>query len=58
MTTQPVAQQFCSFCPHAAHGTEKCTVEKCHCKGKAKWWQKALSGLGNAIGESLFGGDR
>jgi hypothetical protein len=25
---------------------------------KKKWWQQALDGLGNAIGESLFGGGR
>lgn len=25
---------------------------------KPKWWKQALNGLGNAIGESLFGGNR
>jgi hypothetical protein len=50
------AQKFCNFCPHPEHGTTKCA--KCRCKGKQRWWQSALSGLGNAIGESLFGGSR
>jgi hypothetical protein len=51
-------QEYCQFCPHAFHGTEKCPAEKCRCQGKQKWWQKALGSLGNAIGESLFGGNR
>lgn len=25
---------------------------------KKSWWKKTLDSLGNAIGESLFGGDR
>jgi hypothetical protein len=49
---------MCSYCPHVFHGTAKCGVLTCRCKGKKKWWQTALASLGNAIGESLFGGNR
>jgi len=53
---QPVGAEgqptFCQFCPHAAHGTERCS--RCHCKGKARWWQKLFGGLGEAIGEAKF----
>lgn len=52
----PPTQQVCSFCPHEFHGVANCP--NCRCKGKAKWWQKAFDSLGNAIGESLFGGNR
>jgi len=52
-TQQP---EVCQFCPHAAHGLEKCS--QCKCKGKQGFWKGLLSGLGNAIGESLFGGNR
>lgn len=50
---------LCAFCQHPDHpvGT-KCgapnPVKPCKCKGKPGFW----SNLGNAIGESLFGGDR
>jgi len=50
--------QMCLFCPHVAHGTVKCSVLTCGCKGKPKWWQKTLAGLGDVIGEALFGGNR
>jgi len=45
---------LCQFCPHRFHGTARCP--DCKCKGKAPWWKQMLNGLGNAIGESLFGG--
>jgi hypothetical protein len=48
--------EICLWCPHPEHGTTKCA--KCRCKGKQRWWKSALSRLGNAIGESLFGGSR
>lgn len=46
---------FCQFCPHEFHGTERC--KQCRCKGKARWWQKFLGGLGDAIGQAKFGGE-
>lgn len=42
--------KFCAFCGHAAHGLTKCTL--CKCKGKASWWRKILSGLGEGLGEA------
>jgi hypothetical protein len=56
METQKVVPPVCDFCPHAFHGGAKCPL--CRCKDKPRWWQKVFGGLGNAIGESLFGGDR
>lgn len=44
--------KFCQFCSHLEHGTERC--HSCRCKGKQRWWQKVLSGFGNAIGEAKF----
>jgi hypothetical protein len=52
----PTTTQFCNFCPHPAHPKHRCEI--CGCKNKLSWWKSALSGLGNAIGESLFGGSR
>jgi hypothetical protein len=45
----------CQYCPHPAHPGAKCT--QCKCKGKAKWWNRVLDGIGNAIGEAKFGGE-
>lgn len=56
MTTPPLDVQFCNYCPHPTHGLGKCPVPKCRCKGKAKWWQQLVDGLGNAIGDDKFGG--
>lgn len=49
----------CLYCGHALHSRgEKCgvpnPVRPCKCKAGAHWWDA----LGNAIGESLFGGNR
>ena len=55
-------QTICSFCNHAIHPVgQKCGVlndkgKPCKCKGKQGFWSGLVSGLGNAIGESLFGG--
>jgi hypothetical protein len=55
---------FCDFCGHASHAKgQKCGVvqdngKPCKCKATAGFWSGFLSGLGNAIGESLFGGNR
>lgn len=46
---------YCNFCTHLEHGKEKCS--KCRCKGKLRWWQGVLNGLGNAIGNAKFGGN-
>lgn len=51
---EPLNGPLCEFCPHEAHGTNRCG--ECRCKGKARWWQRMLGGLGNAIGEAKFGG--
>lgn len=48
--------ESCDFCPHPIHTNTKCT--QCKCKGKQKVWKSILSGLGNAIGEAMFGGSR
>lgn len=50
---------LCPYCSHPAHPRgQKCgapnPVKPCKCKAGAKWWDK----LGDAIGESLFGGER
>ena len=67
-TTDNAPNPFCEFCPHPLHTGQRCpnwhfadggmTKVYCKCKGKAPWWKKLAGGLGNAIGESLFGGDR
>ena len=44
----------CNFCSHPEHGQTRCP--ECRCKGKRPWWEKILSGLGNAIGDAKFGG--
>jgi hypothetical protein len=51
----------CPYCPHPAHGQQKCGVvvgpkNICRCKGKPGFWRGFLDGLGNAIGEAKFGG--
>jgi hypothetical protein len=58
--TTPTPPQLCAHCPHAAHAQGvKCGVIKpngkaCKCKAQPGFFE----GLGNAIGESLFGGNR
>lgn len=54
MATTPTTP-MCSFCPHDAHGTEKC--EQCRCKGKRSWFKSFIDSIGNAIGEAKFGGN-
>ncbi len=47
----------CEFgCGHPQHTGHPCPL--CKCKGKKGFWRSMLDGLGDAIGESLFGGDR
>ena len=51
---------LCSYCPHPAHPGEKCPngiPKACKCKGKPGFWRSVGDGLGNAIGESFFGGN-
>ena len=53
----------CAYCPHPYHAVgTKCgvpnPVKPCKCKGKQGFWKGLGDGLGNAIGESLFGGNR
>lgn len=59
MATTPITIQQCEFCPHPSHPSGiKCgvpnPVKPCKCKAKPGFW----SNLGNAIGESFFGGNR
>ena len=54
MSAQPQLTQ-CLYCAHSLH-VGKCPA--CKCKGKAGWFKQMLNSLGNAIGESLFGGGR
>lgn len=62
MSTQP-QPTLCAYCNHATHPRgQKCgapitkgdKTKACKCKAGAHWFD----GLGNAIGESLFGGNR
>lgn len=51
--------QICMYCPHPVHPRgQKCGApnpkKPCKCKAGAGFWDS----LGNAIGESLFGGNR
>jgi hypothetical protein len=57
MTTPTPTVPPCLYCPHPVHPKgEKCS--QCKCKGKPGWFKSMLGGLGNAVGESLFGGNR
>ncbi len=47
---------WCEYCDHPAHPGAKCA--HCKCKGKPGFWQRMFDGLGNAIGETLYGGNR
>jgi hypothetical protein len=54
---------LCSFCGHSAHAVgTRCGFlsgkKKCKCKGKQGFWSSVFGGLGNAIGEAMFGGER
>lgn len=51
----PSVNTGCAFCPHPAHGTERCS--ECKCKGKRGFWGAIADGLGNAIGNAWFGGN-
>lgn len=49
----------CAYCNHEAHPAgQKCgvpnPVKPCKCKARPGFW----SGVGNAIGEAIFGGSR
>lgn len=52
---------LCNFCEHAFH-VGRCESfydgKQCKCKGKKKWWQSLGDGIGEAIGEALFGGQQ
>ena len=60
----PVTAQTCAWCGHGIHPRgQKCGVlnfdpkgkaKPCKCKAGGGW----LDSVGNAIGESLFGGNR
>lgn len=57
MNTPQTVPVICLYCPHPVHPVgEKCPL--CKCKGKPGWLKSMLGGLGNAIGEYFFGGDR
>lgn len=61
MSAPTQIQPRCAFCPHAVHPPGvRCNapdpVKPCKCKGKPGFWSQLGSGLGNAIGEALFGG--
>jgi hypothetical protein len=55
VSTQAQTPEICQYCPHPFH-IGRCL--QCKCKGKPGWFSRMLGGLGNAIGESLFGGSR